>query len=159
MASRDQSRRGRTLPASLMVVASWYVLDLTDPIIRGSQIAPIPAAAALFLTGSSFVVAADLWWFLGDILDWVKATTPTGLKGTAGFVKSLRKIKHDLVLRGWSPYWGTFRGQPIFADYASNALTLGPAGTGKGVGVIQPMALAIQDSKTIIDFKGELSAC
>ena len=156
MASREQNRRGRLIPATLLGTASWYVLSYTGPIVQGTEIAPLPAAAALCLTGACFVAAADLWWHLGDILDLVRATTPTGLKGTARFVRRLREIRHDLLKRDWGPFWGTHRrGEPIFADYASNALTLGPAGTGKGICVVQPMVMAIRASKTVVCFKGE----
>lgn len=46
---------------------------------------------------------------------------------------------------------------PLFFDYASNALTVAPAGSGKGVCTVVPMGMAIRHSKIFADFKGELA--
>ena len=153
-----QPQRGRFIPALILGYGAWWMLGETGPVLRGSGVEPVPALAAFLLATCGFVVVADLFRFAGDLLDWVKARTPRGQKGKARWAKSLRELGKDVRRKGWGPYWGTFKRQgEIIADYASNALTLGPAGTGKGVGVIQPTALAIRHSKTIIDFKGELS--
>lgn len=119
---------------------------------------------------SAFIFGACVVSFLGgacalaaDGLDLWTAKTPRGHKGKASWAtwKDLRK---DILRHGHSPYWGVFaskgrgRGQPIFSDYKSNALTIGTAGSGKGVGVVIPNALAIHESKFIPDFKNALGA-
>ena len=157
MNSFDGYNRGRLLPAILVGAAAWYVLQHTGPIMRGSEINGPSAFAAFFLAVAGFAGLADLFWIVARLADGMSARLPSNLKGSAAFVRSLREIKGDLIAKGWGPYWGVLKGKPIFADYASNALTLGPAGTGKGIGVVIPMVLAIRASKTIVDFKGELS--
>ena len=98
------NRGGRIIPATLVAGGSWYVLEHSGPIILAGQIMPVPGAAAFFLAASGLTIAADSWWLLGEILDWVKARTPTGLRGTAGLAKSLWELKRDLVpRRGWGP--------------------------------------------------------
>ena len=150
---------GRLFPAALLAAGAWYALDYVGPLYRGGEMAPLAALAWFLLAAAGFAIAADLFALLGRFFDWLRACAPTGLKGTSGFVKRLREIRHDLVRRGWGPYWGTFKGDEIIADYASNALTLGPAGTKKGVGVLMPTALAIHESKTFVDFKGSGACC
>lgn len=157
MAGNGHGGRGRALPALLLGCAVWWVLQQSGPVVRGSALDPVAAAAAFLLVVSGAVLIADLLRFLGNLLDWIKARTPRGNKGSARWAKSLRAVGRDIRRTGWGPYWGVFRGREIIADYASNALTLGPAGTGKGVGMVQVTALTIRDSKTIVDFKGELA--
>ena len=58
------------------------------------------------------------------------------------------------------PFWGAMaQGQkaPLFIDYASNAMTVAPAGSGKGIFTVIPNGFAIKDSKVFGDFKGELA--
>lgn len=158
MSAPAADNRGRIVPAFILGAASWYVLDFSGPITRGPEINAVSAAAAFFLLLSVMVVLTDTFAAVFRVVNWIQARRPTGLKGTAGFVKSLKEIRHDLVSRGWGPYWGTFKGKEIISDFASNALTLGPAGTGKGIGVVQPTILSIRESKTVICFKGENTA-
>jgi len=155
MARRNYQKR--ILPALALGTAAWMVLRESGPVVDGGEVNAIPAMAACLLALSGFRLLADAFRLAGDVLDWQKARTPTGLKGTGGFVKRLREIKDDLEANVWGPYWGALNGEEIIADFASNALTIGPAGSGKGVGVVQPTILSIRESKTIIDFKGELA--
>ena len=57
------------------------------------------------------------------------------------------------------PFWGRLAQRkkiPLFVDYVSNAMTLAPAGSGKGICSVIPNILSITHSKVIADFKGEL---
>lgn len=157
MGSRNQAQRGRFIPALILGYGARWLLQQSGPIIVGSEINPVPALAAFLLATCGFVVVADFLRLTGNLMDWVKARTPRGQKGTARWARSLRELGKDIERKGWGPYWGVFKGKEIIADFASNALTVGTAGSGKGVGVIQPTAMTIRQSKTIIDFKGELS--
>ena len=151
-------RRGNRFIAALIVgYGAWWLLDNSGPILHGSGIKPVPALAGFVLAACALAVVADSLRVLGNLLDWMKARTPRGQKGTARWARSLRELGKDIQCTGWGPYFGTFKGKEIIADFASNALTVGTAGSGKGIGVIQPTALTIRASKTIIDFKGELS--
>ena len=157
MGSRNPAQRGRFIPALILGYGAWWLLQQSGPIVVGSEINPVPALATFLLATCGFVVVADFLRLTGNLMDWVKARTPRGQKGTARWVRSLRELGRDIKRKGWGPYWGVFKGREIIADFASNALTVGTAGSGKGVGELQPTALAIRASKTIIDFKGELA--
>ena len=154
---RAPPKQKRFVPSLLVGAAAWWVLQHSGPVLRGPEINLISALAAGLLTFCGLAVLSDTLRFIGGFADWMRARRPTGLKGTAGLVKSLRELRHDLIYGKWGPYWGTFKGREIISDYASNALSIGPAGSGKGVGVVIPTILAIPESKTIIDFKGELA--
>ena len=150
------ARRSRIVPALIFGAGAWWLLGETGPVLRGAAVEPLPAFAAFILAVCGFALLSDLLRLAGDLLDWLKAISPRGHKGTAGWVRALRALGRDIKRTGWGPYWGTLNGEEIIADYASNALTLGPAGSGKGVGVIQPTVLANRESKTCVDFKTEL---
>lgn len=135
--------------------ASGAALYASMPLSTGVEIHLVPAAALIGVAAGAAPLAAEGFRNLGDLFAILKARTPTGNKGTAGWA-SKNAVKADLV-KGKGPYWGALKGKAILADFASNALTVGPAGSGKGVAVIQPSVLSIPDSKVVIDFKGELA--
>ena len=145
------------IPALILGYGAWWVLEKTGPVLRGAEVAPVPALAAFLLAVCAFAALADLLGLAGDSLDWLGARIPRGQKGTARFARSLLELGSDVKRKGWGPYWGMVRGREVIAGYASNALTVGTAGSGKGVGVIQPTGLSIRESKTYVDFKGELA--
>lgn len=147
----------RIVPALVFGIPAWWVWQNSGPVLNGPEINPISALAAGLLLLAGLAALSDTLQFIGGFLDWLRTRRPTGLKGTAGFIKSLRELRHELIHNGWGPYWGTFKGREVISQYFSNALTLGPAGSGKGVGVVIQTILSIRDSKTIIDFKGELA--
>ncbi len=156
---RGGQRQKRTLPSLIIGIGAYNLLQFTGPIIVGVEINGLSALVVGFLLASVAALLSDGFWYLGNVFERRSARTATGRKGTAGWVKSLDEISHDLIPEGWGPYWGTFRGKEVMADFASNALTVGTAGSGKGVGVVMPTILSNHESKTIIDFKSELSCC
>lgn len=157
MAVQGNPDQIRIVPAVVIGTGAWFVLDYYHLPLNVVHQHPIPALAAFFLALSILVGIADTLRLVARLMDWRQANRPTGLKGTAGWVRSLNEVKRDLVAKGWGPFWGTLGGREIIADYTSNALTAAPAGAGKGIFVVQPMILAIRESKTIPDFKGELA--
>ena len=152
---REPTKTEKLIRSALLAGASGAALFYSLPLTTGVEIHPLPAAAALGLAAG---VAPFMAEALRNLAEWFgdqKAKTPVGHKGTADW-SSRNAVKPDLT-KGSGPYWGALKGKPIIADYASNALTVGTAGSGKGVGSIQPNVLSIAASKVVIDFKGELS--
>ena len=156
MSQRDQ-QQGKFIPALLMAVGSAYALYRLDaPLVSQGEVNGAPAVAAFFLLVSGCAVLGEGFTAIGGLFDLMRAKTPTGVKGTSGWIKRRWQIWRDHKWFGWAPYWGTLGGKEIMADYESVALTIGPPGSGKSVGVVEPMALSIHGSKIIPDFKGSL---
>lgn len=151
----------RLLPSLVVAGVAWAVFNEVGPVTYGPQINPVAAITggiAVIATGKLLMNSLTL---LSRFAEWKRVHTPKGHRGTARFVTKFKEIKHALIPRrwfrsSWGPYWGTFKGNPIFADYASNSMTLGPSGSGKSVGSVIPMILAIHDSALITDFKTDL---
>lgn len=158
MSTQSKEKKGRFIPSMLLGGAALYGLQWSGPVVQGSVINPVSAVAMLVVAISASAMLSDILRFLADLFDREAALTPTGLKGTSAWVKTLSEIKHDLIAKGWGPYWGAFKGREVMADFESNALTIGPAGSGKDVGEVQSEILSIPDSKVVVDFKGS-STC
>lgn len=149
---------GRIVPVLAFGAGCWYALDYTGPLMMGADI-NLPAALAYGGVGlAGLTVTVDMARLVARFIEWRDAQKPTGVKGTAGFIKARKELRRELIEKSWGPFWGSFQGRELVIDYASNALTAAPAGAKKDVGVVQPTVLAIRESKTIIDFKGT-SAC
>ncbi|MEM6413289.1 MAG: type IV secretory system conjugative DNA transfer family protein [Pseudomonadota bacterium] len=148
--------KGNLVNSVALGVASYIVMQRSGPIISGSDINTIPALAACLLTVFSFRVLKSVLLGISDLFSTLKARTPTGHKGTGGLAKSLKELKGDLLNSRLGPYWGVFKGKPIFADFESNAAVIGTSGSGKTVGHVIPNILTILSSKFIVDFKRDL---
>lgn len=150
-------RQEQLLPSLLITALAWWGHAQLG-LMSGAAIywASLLVAGVGIVSGMNAL--SSLCFVLGGWLDLLAAMTPTGLKGTARFITSWSELKYACFRYGWGPYWGTFKGKPVFSDYEASAFTLGPSGTGKSTKVVQPMAMALQGlSKCIIDFKGELT--
>ncbi|MEM0951788.1 MAG: type IV secretory system conjugative DNA transfer family protein [Cyanobacteria bacterium P01_H01_bin.74] len=153
-----EEEQGTWFPALIIGAGSGMAHRHFGPLMIGSEINWLSAATFELSVVCGFLAIPSLLSLLSDWLELVAAHTPRGIKGTSGFIKSLSELKADLIQRGWGPYWGTFKGQPVFADFEASAMTLGPSGTGKSTKVVQPMVMALKGkSKTVIDFKSELT--
>lgn len=155
-----RSENNREHFPSLVIVSGllfWGSLQV-GPLFVGDNIQWL---AALFysLTALMFLrVTVQLLKFLARFLDWLSTYQPTGKNGTANWA-SLKDLKKELSRKQTGPFWGrmAFGKQfPIFSDYASNAVTIAPAGSGKGIYSVITNGLAIRSSKVFSDFKGEL---
>lgn len=148
---------GGLIRSILFTAGLSYAVNYVGPPTRAGEIQVF--SAFLWLLLFSFVVSllAETIWLIGSAVQWFGARKASGLKGTARWAKTLHELRPDVKWRGWGPYWGTFKGKEIISDFSSNALLVGPAGVGKGVRVLIQTILSIRASKTIIDFKGELS--
>ncbi len=95
---------------------------------------------------------------LARYLEWASAHQATGKDGTAIWA-TIKDIRKEQSRTQSGPFWGrmaTGKKTPIFSDYASNAMTVAPAGSGKGIYSVIPNGLSIRASKVFSDFKGEL---
>ena len=167
--NRHPQEKKSAAACAVLSGACWYLVvnETFGPVVSGGvkggavplNTAPLIAGYVGFWTAceavsAAFLVAANRFEI------WAAKTPREGKGGTSKWASwySFRKDRFDA--RSGKPYWGVFargrinRGKPIFADYASNAVTFGTAGAGKGVGVVLPTCLAIRASKLIPDFKG-----
>ena len=167
MAERREKSAGRIVPALVIGGLAWFASTKLGPVLYGSAINWPAAVAAGLMLVAAIALATDLFGFIAGGLDLIRAWTPKGNKGTAGWTKSLWSIRKDLVRTGWGPYWGVFakgwvlgsRGKPIFADFESCAVSFGTSGSGKGVGELLPTCMAIRADKIIPDFKAANICC
>lgn len=96
-------------------------------------------------------------YLLALFLEWASSHQATGKGGTASWAKHIRR---ELSRTRTGPFWGrmaTHSKKPIFSDYESNALTVAPAGSGKGIYSVITNGMSIRSSKVFSDFKGELA--
>jgi len=157
---QDRNRKqSRILPALIVAGISAYVIDTFGSPLYGALINIPSAFASLFLVMAVAALLSDMFWYLGNVYDRASAQTASGNKGTAGFVQFLDEILHDLLPDNvWGPYFGTFQGREIMADYGANVAVIGVSGGGKNIGFVSPNILGIHESKMIPDIKGELAA-
>ncbi|MEW8052900.1 MAG: type IV secretory system conjugative DNA transfer family protein [Candidatus Thiodiazotropha sp.] len=148
------SLTGRLILTGLL---AWGAVRSGPPMI-GDQWQPLSAA----LHGLTFLVGFPLIGIalksFAHLLDWTSAHTPTGKDGTARWAK-WQDIKRELTREHAGPFWGlaAFKGKvALFIDFASNALCIAPAGSGKGIYTVVTNIMSILASKIIVDFKGEL---
>lgn len=132
-------------------------LRLGPPVLYG-EVRPL-AALAMFLAalGCKRVIVSTLQLLI-KLIDWQSMRTATGKSGTAEWAKK-NDIRKELTAKKQGPFWGANAGRdrtPLFFDYVSNAMTVAPAGSGKGVCSVAPMGMSIRHSKIFGDFKGEL---
>ena len=132
MSTAPGNRGSRLLPALLLGGTAYWVMEQSGPIITGSEINPVSAPTGFVFVTCCAVILTDAVRLAGDLLDWIKARTPRGNKGTARWARSLRELGDDYKRKGWGPYWGVFKGREIISEYSSNALTLGPCRDGQG---------------------------
>ena len=95
---------------------------------------------------------------IAHYIDLIASHQPTGQKGSAVWA-TVKEFKGGLTKNKSGPFWGRFTGSSspaLFFDFASNALTIAPAGSGKGICTVVPAIMSIRHSKVVADFKGEL---
>lgn len=161
--SRPQSPISNLISSLIIGVGSFVAYDYCGPVLTSSGINWASGFAIVLGVHSGFVVLSSTFSLLAGGCEHLAAQTPRNHKGEAAWA-TWPSLKGDILgPYGWAPYWGTFargfwhRGKAIFSDYFSNAVTIGTAGSGKGVGVVLPTCMAIRDSKLLPDFKGSNS--
>ncbi|GAB4182364.1 MAG: type IV secretory system conjugative DNA transfer family protein [Wenzhouxiangellaceae bacterium] len=156
--SAAQGTRGlRGLPLILLSAALVALAAHAGPLYRSGDLQPWPAlcysAAALGIVYS----LADLLLAAARLVEWWGSRSPTGRSGSASWAR-WRQLKRSVSKTHQGPFWGRLaaRRKSLFIDFASNAMCIAPAGSGKGIFTVIPNILAIRASKVVADFKGEL---
>jgi type IV secretion system protein VirD4 len=155
----SQKKKPMSIPekgVTLFLVS--LALQWSGPLKVGGEIQPLTAfLLGIFMLGTASLLA-DLLRLAGAFLEWLSLHKPTGKDGTARWAK-WKELKVELNRKPVGPFWGVLAGQkdkPLFIDFVSNAMTIAPAGSGKGICTVIPNVFSIAFSKVIGDFKGEL---
>ncbi|MEW8372662.1 MAG: type IV secretory system conjugative DNA transfer family protein [Candidatus Thiodiazotropha sp.] len=157
MSSKKNAQQSMTEKGVILFLV-LLALEWSGPLRVGGEIQPLSALllGVLLLGTASFLV--DMLRLAGELLEWLSLHKPTGKDGTAQWAK-WKELKAELCRKSVGPFWGLFAGwsaKPLFFDYVSNAMTIAPAGSGKGISTVIPNLFSIASSKVIGDFKGEL---
>lgn len=150
-------------PPSLLMVAGiaaglvWWAMNLNPPLVNG-QIDGFSAFIHFFAALFCLHAVIRLLETISNIIDFVSSRKVTGQHGTSAWAK-VKNYKHSLTKKKTGPFWGRALdgSRPaLFFDYVSNAMTIAPAGSGKGIYTVVTNIMSIRHSKFIADFKGEL---
>ena len=150
-------------PPSLFAVALiasglvWWSMNLEPPMVNGHV--DWFSMCIHFLAGLFCLHAViRLLENLSNLIDFVSSRKPMGQHGKAAWAK-VKDYKNDLTKNKRGPYFGrALDGSrlALFFDYVSNAMTIAPAGSGKGIYTVVTNIMSIRHSKAIADFKCEL---
>lgn len=153
------SQQTEHFPSLIIItgLVAWASIQ-AGPVYVYDEIQWLPAVLYFFTAALAIKIVIQLLQYLAIILDWISAYQPTGKDGTARWATP-RDLKAELSRKRIGPFWGRFISGgklPVFSDYASNAVTVAPAGSGKGIYSVITNGLGIRASKVFSDFKGEL---
>ena len=143
--------------AALTGLLAWAALESGPLTVRG-EIQPWPAVLGAIAAIGCVRLVIECLNRAARFIDWQMACRATGKEGTArwGTLKDIRAARHP---ENKGPFWGRMlfgKKAPLFIDYASNSMTVAPAGSGKGIYTVITNAISIRHSKVLADFKGEL---
>ena len=140
----------------ITAIALWGLQWVGPPMVDGELQILSAITHAVAVIGGLRLLAEGLA-LLARFFEWLSSHSATGKEGTA-FWARLKDLKAELNRKKQGPFWGVLAGgnKPLFADYVSNAMTVAPAGSGKGICTVIPNLFSIRASKVIGDFKGEL---
>lgn len=160
MAYRRQWDSTRFLVRSGLAGVSYYLLLNSGPVLGAGGFNALTAGAGVVLAITATFTLSDALWLTSRYFNDRDVKTPRQRKGRSRWIRSIKELRHDLIPHGkWGPYWGSLRKgrDAIFADFASNAVCLGPNGQGKDVRSVLPNCLSIRDGKTVVDFKSDVT--
>lgn len=149
--------------AAILAYGCWIALQDAPPVLQGTGIDPWSGLLSGILIIACLAMIGEGFSLLGTVFDWLRAVKPTFLKGSAGWITSLRQLGRDYKRTGWGPYWGYHkswifgRARELISPYESIAVSVGTTGSGKSSGAVVTNALSIPNSKCILDFKGSLT--
>ncbi|MCR9261215.1 MAG: type IV secretory system conjugative DNA transfer family protein [Pseudomonadaceae bacterium] len=138
------------------VLAGWIATQL-GPLFVYGQVQTWPAIVYGFAAICALSAIQNGFEIIAHGVDWFGARSATGKSGTARWAK-FKDLKGEMLRKGSGPFWGLIAKtrKALFIDFSSNAMCVGPAGSGKGINSVVPSAMGIKSSKVIADFKGEL---
>lgn len=141
----------------LTIIMSYAALN-AGPLFIGREVQAMTAIIYGVTAIAGLRTAIALLDQLAGLIEWCDARRVTGKDGTASWV-TWKVLKEFCSKNPLGPFWGILAGtkKAIFADFASNAMCIAPAGSGKGIYNVIPNILSIRASKVIADFKGELA--
>ncbi|MBV1928174.1 MAG: type IV secretory system conjugative DNA transfer family protein [Gammaproteobacteria bacterium] len=156
---RRSNQQAEHLPSLLIIsgILAWGSFQ-AGSLYVGSELQWLPATLYFFTAMFALRIVIQSLNYLAIFLEWLSAHQPTGKDGTAKWA-SFTDLKKELSLKQIGPFWGRMtsgKKEAVFSDYASNAVTVAPAGSGKGIYSVITNGLAIRASKVFSDFKGEL---
>ncbi len=155
--SPNQNQPSLLAIASIAAGLVWWALNLGSPMVNGQVdwvIALIYLMAGLFTLHAVIRLLENISHFI----DFIGSRRPSGQHGSAAWAKT-KEFKNDLTKNKTGPFWGrAIDGSmpALFFEYASNAMTVAPAGSGKGIYTVVTAIMSILRSKVVADFKGEL---
>lgn len=158
--ARQYSNRHSTSLLTLTSISAglvWWAYSLNPPLIFGRI--DWYSALIYFIAGLACLqTAIRLLQNLAHYIDLLASHQPTGQKGSAAWA-AVKEFKDGLTKNNSGPFWGRFAGSSspaLFFDVVSNALTIAPAGSGKGIYTVIPSILSTRHGKVVTDFKSEL---
>jgi type IV secretion system protein VirD4 len=123
----------------------------------GFQIAP--TAAAVFAGLSGLKALVEILERTARFVDWRASHKAQGREGRARWGKRA-DIKNQLIKTKQGPFWGRLASSiktALLIDYASNAMTIGPAGSSKTISTVITNIISISSfSKVVPDYKPEI---
>tara|TARA_Y100000589_G_scaffold327804_1_gene370406 strand:+ start:951 stop:1469 length:519 start_codon:yes stop_codon:yes gene_type:complete len=145
---------------SLVIVSgllAWGCFQV-GPLYVGSELQWLPAVLYGVTALMGLRIVIHCLAFIARFFEWTSAHKSTGKGGTAKW-GTYKDLKGVICKEESGPFHGRTADskKPLFIDFESNSLTVGPAGSGKGIYSVITNALSIKKSKVINDFKGELS--
>lgn len=153
----DRQAPSSSLPGTVLIGGLALVtMQSQGPLLHGPVISIVPAIALMIFLMALFKLSAQGLHFIADRIDLHAAQTPYGLYGDAGLITKRSEIEDELCDEA-GPYFGMFQGEELIVDIESNAVVVGPAGSGKTTGFVMVSTLTIQESCVIPDFKTELA--
>ena len=156
---RQSELQSGHFPSLLIILGllAWGSHQAGPPYI-GGELQWLPAILYVFTTLFALRVIIQLLNYLAIFFEWLSAHKSTGKGGTAKW-GTYKDLKDVVCKEEVGPFHGRTADtkKPLFIDFESNSLTVGPAGSGKGIYSVITNALSIRKSKVINDFKGELS--
>ncbi len=157
MSSNKNARPNLAGLVILTGLLDWGALH-TGPPMLGGQIQVVPAMLTVIAGLGLLRTAIELLSLMARLADRQSAKRPRTMPGSARWA-TWKDWKVQRSCKDTSPLWGLMKGRrrrALWTDYASNAMTIAPAGSGKGIFTVIIMGLAIRVAKLFVDFKGEL---
>lgn len=138
--------------------AAWRYLGY-PAVMAGPVIEPLPLLTAAGMAIGVSMVAPKSLKVLANFCVQAKAKIPSGVKGRARLVKSVRELKHELVADTVpAPWWGTMNGKAVRSLIEACACVVGSSGSGKSTcSYITTILSLLGENIIFFDFKSDVT--